>query len=195
MVRSRVSSGMRSTTLVAAMISSAGSDEKSSWVLCRAISTLIGMIVNWRKHVRNSGLSISRTRRPNWMSFANSHSMMSEMAKGPLKTNRHSRGRRVSLRTATSMGVSRFSMPPYPGRKDVAFNFDLPFHQANQRLVVHRRKGNDPRHRTTGFRQNDPWRVKIAQHFQAVRLEFADAHCFRFGFHTTQMISHNWRFG
>ena len=44
-LRSLVSKGNSSTTLVAAMISSAGSEEKSRWVLVRAISGLIGTVL------------------------------------------------------------------------------------------------------------------------------------------------------
>ena len=46
--RSRVSKGMFSTTLVAPMISAAGSEEKSSWVLFLAISSVIGKTVTLR---------------------------------------------------------------------------------------------------------------------------------------------------
>jgi hypothetical protein len=42
--RSRVSRGIFSTMLVAAIISSAGSEEKSSPVLSRAISSVMGRI-------------------------------------------------------------------------------------------------------------------------------------------------------
>lgn len=185
-VRSRVSNGIPSTTLVAAMISSAGSEEKSRCVLCQAISTLIGMIVNWRKQARNSGLSMSRTRRPSWISFANSQSTTSEMAKGSRRTKRRSRGRKSSTSTATSMWVSRFSTPVYTGGKEIAFDFDLPLHRANQRLIVDSRKGNDTRDRATALGDDDSLRIESAQHLKASRLEFAGCHYFLFGFHMSK---------
>ena len=67
--------------LVAAMISSAGSDLKSKAVLFRAIWTVIGIIVRWRSERQNATLSMLRSKRPSWTSFANSQSTISDTAK------------------------------------------------------------------------------------------------------------------
>lgn len=84
---SRVSSGIPATRLVAAINSSAGSERKSSWVLTRAISKLMGMTVNWFTQARKAGLVRSSVMRPNCTSLASSHNTMSEITNGSCATS------------------------------------------------------------------------------------------------------------
>src|SRR5579862_5671727 len=115
--------------------------------------------------------------------MASSHRTMSEIARGWFTAHSNSAGFASPAANATRMWVSRLSIPPSAGRKDVALYGDFPFHRPNQLRVVDGVNGQQPGNGMSPFCDNNTFRFDNIQNLEAFRLEFCRAYPLLHGFH------------
>jgi len=161
--------------LVAAMISSAGSEEKSSWVLLHAISRVMGTTVRFCRHIQDSGLSRSMSRRPSLIIFASSQSTMSEITNCSPWMSRSSLSEKSPISKETRTCVSRLSIPLDAGWVEAPFDLDFSLRRAYQLEIVFNRNRSDLGNGPAPFSDDQPWRTELFQNSQALCLELAGA--------------------
>src|SRR5439155_16033259 len=100
---------------------------------------------------------------------------MSEMASSSLATRACSLGVRSPARRNTKMWVSRLSIPPDSGRKQITLDSDFSSHRPDQSFVASGRDTCHPGKGTPPLQDDDSCRAEVFQNPQAFRLELADA--------------------
>src|SRR3989304_9972780 len=153
------------------MISSAGSDRKSSERMARQTSRVSGQ--TWiRASARfRSRSSRSISIRPSLASLAISQRTMAEMLQVSSESKRRSRGVRLPPSACRRTWVSRLSIPGEPRGADVALDPDLTLEAADQiRRIVAKRDQLGNRLAVLG--DHDPLRIDPVEQREALLLEF-----------------------
>ena len=173
MTRSRVSNGIRCTTLVAATCSSAGSLTNSRQVDASATPRSIGHMCTRLSTWANSRSVRSISTQPSCTCLANSYRTMADTDHLLCVNKIRSDSRSSPLTARTRMCVSRLSicLPPDAGGKDVASNPDLVPHTTNQ-LGVFLIVGKNPGNWLSVFCHDQSVDIQLIQQCQALFFEF-----------------------